>query len=245
MEGRKNIMRIKFFGTSSGSSRADRSCSCTMLETGGKRYVVDVGMDLNRALKTIGLNYNDVNAVFITHMHGDHADGLLYFLRFVRTAPYDVFLPPPMENTVKAIEGWYGCTYKTAIPENLNFNEISEGVIFDDGNVRVIAYRTRHCEYSYAFVFEAEGKRVLFSGDMSKNPVVDFPYAALDGGLDLAICELGHFPAYVYDEIFKEKAPKKLCINHISEKFIDTAYSYKRESALSVRLAHDGKEMII
>lgn len=235
-------MRIKFFGTSSGSSRADRSCSCTMLETGGKRYVIDVGMDLNRALKTVGLNYNDVNAIFITHMHSDHVDGLLYFLRFVHNEPYDVLLPPPLEKAVDGIKAWYNCTYKV-MPENINFKEISEGVIFDDGNVKVTAYRTQHLAYAYSFVFEAEGKRVLFSGDMSKEPTVDFPYAALDGGLDLAICELGHFSAYKYDEIFKEKAPKKLCINHISEKFIDTAYAYQREAKIPVRLAHDGREI--
>ncbi len=72
---------------------------------------------------------------------------------------------------------------------------------------------------------------------------MDFAYEALEGGLDLAICELGHFPAYKYDEIFKDKAPKKLCINHISTKFIDTAYAYQREAKIPVRLANDGKEI--
>lgn len=237
-------MRIKFFGTSSGSSRANRCCSCTMLETGGKRYIVDIGMDLNHALQTAGLNVNKISAVFITHMHGDHTDGLPSFLRFGRTVPVEVLLPPPMENTVKAIEAWNVCNHRKPY-EMVNFKELSEGVVFDDGNVRVIAYRTQHVDYAYSFVFEAEGKRVLFSGDLSKEPTVDFPYGALDGGLDLAICELGHFSAYKYDEIFKEKAPKKLCINHISTKFIDTAYAYKRESALSVCLAHDGREIEI
>lgn len=238
-------MRIKFFGTSSGSSRANRRCSCTMVEVGEKRYIVDIGTDLNFELQTVGLNVNKISAVFITHMHGDHTDGLPSFLRFGRTVPVDIFLPPPMENTVKAMETWLNCNHHKTPLENVSYNEISEGVIFDDGNVKVTAYRTKHCDYAYSFLFEAEGKRVLFTGDMTKNPEVDFAYGALEGGLDLAICELGHFPAQKYDVVFKDKAPKKICINHISTKFIDTAFAYQRESEFSVRLANDGKEMII
>ena len=69
-------MRIKFFGTSSGSSRANRCCSCTMLETSGKQYIADIGMDINHAFQTVGPDVNKINAVFITHMHGDHTDVL-------------------------------------------------------------------------------------------------------------------------------------------------------------------------
>ena len=238
-------MRIKFFGTSSGSSRANRQCSCAMVETGGKRYIVDIGMDINHALQTVGLNVSKISAVFITHMHADHTDGLPSFLRFGRTEPVKVMLPPPMEKTVKAIEGWLACNYHKVPLEKVSFSEITEGLIFDDGNIKVTAYRTQHSEYSYSFLFEAEGKRVLFTGDMTRNPETDFAYAALDGGLDAAICELGHFPAYKYAEIFKDNVPRKIYINHISTKFIDTAYAFQRESALPIRLAHDGREVEI
>lgn len=235
-------MRIKFFGTSSGSCRAGRRCSCAMVQVGKKRYIIDMGIILNEELQNLGLTVNNISAVFITHMHADHTDGLMSFLRYGQTTDKDIFLPPPMDKTVEAITMWLECNNDKKPRDVVHFKEITEGEIFDDGTLKVTAYRTQHCKYAYSFLLEAEGKRVLFTGDMTRNPEVDFPYAALEGGLDAAICELGHFPAYKYAEIFKDKVPKKIFINHISTKFIDTAYAFQRESELPIRLAHDGRE---
>lgn len=238
-------MRIKFLGTSSGSCRAGRRCSCTMIQIGKKRYVIDMGILINEDLEDLGLTVNDISAVFITHMHSDHTDGLLSFLRYRPLGTKTVFLPPPADKTIEAIKLWFECNYDKRSLLNINFNEITEGEIYDDGTLKVTAYRTRHSEYSYSFLLEAEGKRVLFTGDMTRNPETDFAYGALEGGLDLAVCELGHFPAYKYAEVFKDKVPKKIYINHISTKFIDTAYAFQRESELPIRLTHDGREVEI
>lgn len=90
-----------------------------------------------------------------------------------------------------------------------------DGAIYDDGDLKVTAYRTKHCRTSYAYLVEAEGKRVLFTGDLSgKGPSEDFPTATLHEGLDLAICESAHFSADAYAPIFAENPPKRVVINH-------------------------------
>ena len=54
--------------------------------------------------------------------------------------------------------------------ENSRNRVFTEGVIYDDGYLKVTAIPTKHCPpmHSYAFLLEGEGKRVVFSGDLSQ-----------------------------------------------------------------------------
>lgn len=237
-------MRITFIGTSSGSPRANKKCSCTLIEVSDRKYLIDVGTLVTEQLENRAIELCQINAVFITHMHRDHTDGLPSFIQRINpesqaAADPDIFLPPPMQLTLDAIKMWMRCNGVENF-RTLKTREVQEGEIFDDGFIKVTAYRTAHSEYSYSYLIEAEGKRVLFSGDLSKTPEQDFPYAALTPRLDLAVCELGHFTADKYDLIFNgQTAPKKLCINHCSTKFIDTAYVFKRNSKIPTVIAND------
>jgi ribonuclease Z len=69
-------MRITFFGTSSGSPVANKKCSCTLLEIGDRKYIIDAGTLVIEQLANRNINIAEINALFITHMHRDHTDGL-------------------------------------------------------------------------------------------------------------------------------------------------------------------------
>lgn len=56
---------------------------------------------------------------------------------------------------------------------DLRFKKITDSTIFDDGYLKVTAIPTQHCPDSHAFFVEAEGKAVLFTGDL-KHPNVRF-----------------------------------------------------------------------
>ena len=70
---------------------------------------------------------------------------------------------------------------------------------YDDGFIRVTATRTRHINIpnepsaaSYALKVEAEGRKVLFTGDLS-HTFEDFPLDAAQG-CDLVFSEITHYP---------------------------------------------------
>jgi Cft2 family RNA processing exonuclease len=118
-------------------------------------------------------------------------------------------------------------------------------VIFDDGALKVTAFRTKHCAVSYSYLVEAEGKRILFSGDLSKNPSDDFPHAVLDLPLDLAILESAHFTPKEYINILSGKDVKRVCFNHYSRRWIeDIGYTIKALES-PVILATDGLEFTL
>lgn len=49
--------------------------NCSYIEIGGKKILVDVGYSVKKIrekLSTIDQNLEDIDAIFITHDHGDH-----------------------------------------------------------------------------------------------------------------------------------------------------------------------------
>jgi phosphoribosyl 1,2-cyclic phosphodiesterase len=65
--------------------------NAVVIEAGGRRLLIDVGFsfrELRRRLARVGLAPEDVDAVVLTHEHGDHVRGLE---RFCRKRPVPVF----------------------------------------------------------------------------------------------------------------------------------------------------------
>jgi len=113
--------------------------------------------------------------------------------------------------------------------------------------LKVTAYMTKHCEESYALLLEAEGKRVLYTGDLSSKhgPEYDFPRAVLDSKVDLLICEGAHFPATRYMPIFEDcENISRIWITHIKENRTGGIYELKEMLPnKEIVLAKDGMEI--
>ena len=195
-------MKITFIGTSHGVPEPNRKCSCIMIETGKNVYFVDMGTSAIEALRTKGISIDAVKGVFITHMHGDHTNALPQFVDllswYFTTADPVICLPVP--EAANAIQSWVRATLNEA-ERIIQYRETTPGVVFDDGVLKATAIPTQHCRKSYAYLIEAEGKSVLFAGDL-RRPGIDFPAVDTDNPVDLAICESAHFPAMEYLPVF-------------------------------------------
>jgi len=239
-------MRIIIAGSSHGVPEPHRGCSCTFVEVQGRYYIFDMGLMVHNELINRGISINDVKAAFFTHMHGDHTNGLIPFVDLIswyyKTPDPVIHLPDTA--CVDVIRQWIHCTLSTPMKE-LEFKRIEEGLIYDDGFIKVTAIPTQHCALSYAFLVEAEGKAVLFTGDI-KRPSVDFPQIAFERELDLVIAEAAHFMVEEYQEIFQQCRIKSICINHYSQPrtghFMDLK---KAMDPIPVRLATDGLEYLL
>ncbi len=218
-------MKITFLGSSHGVPEANRKCSCMMVEVGECIYFVDMGTPVVDQLRRRGRSMDAVKGVFITHMHGDHTNGLIQLIDLItwyfKTPNPVVVLPDPQAGQV--INDWLkviinGCE------KDIEYRQTREGVVYDDGVLRVTAIPTRHCPGSHAYVLEAEGKTVLCTGDLA-NPTIDFPY--VDRELDLLICESAHFPTTDYLPVLERQKTKKLCVTHYSPRWMQSLYEFK------------------
>lgn len=242
-------MKITFLGSSHGVPEVDRKCTSILIEAGKRRYIIDMGTHTSEALISKGIAIDTLDAIFITHFHGDHTNGLISYLDLCswcfKQADPQIFLPGDISAPIEAIDLWLRCNGNSL--RDFRFNKVEEGLVLDDGVIRVLAYKTKHTNSSYAYLIEADGKRILYTGDLSKDPKIDFPYQALCFPLDLVIGEGAHFEPTEYIDILKDaREVKELCITHYAPKFLYSLEELEGAKApYKVFRAYDGLEIVI
>ena len=234
-------MKLTFLGTSHGVPEPHRRCSCTMIETHGRYYFVDMGTAPIDELVTRGIPVDAVKGVFVTHMHGDHTNGLIPFLDLIswyfKTAEPTIYLPNAQART--AIEGWLAVNSVTF--RDIPILQVAPGEVFDDGFLKVTAIPTQHIQGSYSYLVYADVKTVLSTVDL-KHPSVDFP--AVEKKTNLYICEAAHFDPIVYKPIFEAADVERICFNHYVNRNIGSIMTLAADETLPpVVLATDGFEI--
>src|SRR5262245_23775793 len=95
-------MTLTCLGTSDAFGTAGRHCAGYLVESASARIVVDAGPSLLGSLKGIGRTADGIDAVVLSHLHGDHFGGVPFlFLEYTfdspRTDPLVVVGPPGTE----------------------------------------------------------------------------------------------------------------------------------------------------
>lgn len=204
-------MKITILGSGHGVPEAHKKCTSILFEVGDRHYFIDAGCDISMELANKRIHPNDVRAIFITHPHTDHINGLYSFLSLLgwcyTEANPEMYVPN--EKCAILVHQYLEAFGWQLRPEQ-KLALVREGVIFDDGSFKVTAFATQHCPDSHAFLIETEGKRVLCSGDLC-HPAIDFPPV---DDLDVAILEGAHFNVTEYADILKNRSVKSVYINH-------------------------------
>lgn len=213
-------MKITFLGTSHGVPSSTRYCSATLLEVEERAYLIDAGAPVADLLIRRGVPFEKLRAVFTTHIHSDHTVGLSALCSlanwYYRESDFDIYMTE--ERGIQIFRQMVRVTDGSLDEQRLRFHLTSPGVFYDDGTLRVTAISTRHMEQvngtSYAYLIEAGGRRMLFTGDLHGEDAADFPAAAQEP-TDLIVCEMAHFGP---DAIFPRLAAcpvRQVLFNHV------------------------------
>jgi len=198
-------MKLHIFGSCAGTEpMPDYHHTAWAIETQSGIYWFDAGENCSYTAYLMGLDLLRVNAVFISHTHMDHIGGLgnlFWNIRKMTTIPpkrqmeHDVELFIPNMTSWDAILALLKNTEGNfAINFAINAHEVTDGVIYDNGDIRVEALHNLHLgnaepwrSFSYRII--CEGKTIVFSGDVKSSADLD-PYLA--DGCDLLMMETGH-----------------------------------------------------
>ncbi len=60
---------------------SERPCMASLITFQGKIYLIDAGPNIQHSLTALGINVNDIEGVFHTHVHDDHFSGLTTLIR--------------------------------------------------------------------------------------------------------------------------------------------------------------------
>lgn len=190
--------KIVTIGTGTPFPNPYRFGPASALVVNGYPYFIDCGEGWFRAVnRTImtqkGIDGAEVFAVknmkymFLTHLHEDHTVGLPSFI----LSPYKIgpsvdkviFGPQGTQNLVDSIvKGWrddiqemfQGSTHKTPAGSGVSVGNIYPpvdvaGPIFEDDNVKVEEFRTKHgalrYTFAYRFTTKPDNRVIVFGGD--------------------------------------------------------------------------------
>lgn len=180
-------LHIGLCGTGSPLPNADRAGACNVVIAGKRIFVVDAGEGGARNISLMGIPNARIERLLLTHFHSDHIDGLgpMILLRWTgasATTPLPVHGPEGVEaviagfNTAYTADNSYRVAHHgadivppsgggaTAIPFAM---EGDSTVIFDDGGVKITAFRVDHRPVTPAvgYRFDYKGRSVVLSGD--------------------------------------------------------------------------------
>ena len=215
-------MKITFLGTSHGVPAADRFCSSTMIEVNGALYFIDAGAPLIDILLRRGVDLNRVRAIFTTHIHGDHTNGIPaladLFSWYFKTTSVDIYMTEQQgvdafQTMIRTVEGGLD-------EARVRFKLMTADTVYEDENIRMTPFPTQHLAAAgrpaYGYLVEAAGKTALFSGDLSQNLArADFPAYALEHPVDLMVCEMAHFGVAQARPYLERCRAKTLLFNHV------------------------------
>ncbi len=148
-------MELLFLGTSSGVPTKSRNVSAVALKesSGSHWYLIDCGEGTQHQLLNCALSANNLNGLFITHVHGDHCYGLPGLLATIgmngRTKPLKIFSPKGIEQWLEATRDmtqWY-------LPYTLEFIKTEALTDFELGQFKISSTKLSHRVPSYAYSF--------------------------------------------------------------------------------------------
>ena len=247
-------MKLHFLGTCAGTEpMPDRKHASFALETQGRLYWFDAGEGCSYTAHNLGLDLLKVCRIIISHPHMDHVGGLgnllwnirkLCYVRKSQPAHGDIHVHIPNLSTWEAIltilrnaEGGF------AIPFGLEATRTQDGLLFDDGYLRVTAWHNTHIPQrdgqwqAFSFLIECEGKRVVYSGDVGAYEELDAP---IGSGCDVLIVETGHFKIHQTHAYASTRPIQKTCFTHNGREFLH----FPEESAEKVRSLFGDKAII-
>ncbi|MDD3154347.1 MAG: MBL fold metallo-hydrolase [Victivallaceae bacterium] len=211
-------MHITLLGTSHGDGTASRFQSSTLLESGGRYYLIDAGEPVDTLLVRQNVIAAQISAVFITHMHLDHTGGLpnliehmfKYRSRFPEIVPVCCL---PDADAIDALEAWNRANGIGKVPRLVPYDSDWH---YEDGTLQVQAVRSGHLKNhkSYSLIVQAEGRKLVFSGDLAST--FDFPLNESQDA-DCVFCELVHFPFELALPTLKKLRTSRLVFVHMSD----------------------------
>ncbi|MBQ2615146.1 MAG: ribonuclease Z [Clostridia bacterium] len=229
-------MKLHFLGTCAGTEpMLDRKHASVAVECDKKLYWFDAGEGCSYTGHNMGLDLLDVKNIIISHTHMDHIGGLGNLLWNIRKLtqmrselPHfdgvDVFIPneDSKDGLLKLLshtEENFCCDYEN------RFYGVQDGVLLDDGKVKVTAYHNTHLvrwetdkPLSYSYRIEAEGKSVVYSGDVGLYTDLD---PVIGDGCDALLIETGHFGIDIAYDYIKDKNVKRVFFTHNGREIIN------------------------
>jgi len=159
------MIEVLFLGTVSGVPTRDRNHSAIILSHHGERketMLLDCGEGTQRQMLIAGINFMDIDKIFITHWHADHFAGLIPLIQTMnlerRQKPLYIFAPEAERFVSDIVDlGYFGLKFEVEAV-NLPFEGENAHRIFETEDYEMLSIPTMHTVPSVAFALREKEK---------------------------------------------------------------------------------------
>jgi ribonuclease BN (tRNA processing enzyme) len=244
------VVTVQFVGSGDAFGSGGRFQACISVRSRHSHVLLDCGASSLVALRRLELNPEAVDAVVVSHLHGDHFGGIAFLVldqQFARRErPLLVAGPPGLrERLLQSMEVLFPGSSTVERRFELRSIELPERVPTLVGLVEVTAYPVAHASGApaYGLRLACDERVIAYSGDTEWTEVL----IELSRGADLFICE-----AYTYEKPVRyhlsyaalaqhraQLACRQLVLTHMSADVLD------RQAELDATPAADGLSLTL
>lgn len=165
-------MRLTTIGTGTAAPARGRVQSGHLVDAGNVRLLMDCGSGITTRLADLGIPWQDITHLAITHFHADHVvdvPTILYAWRYgqlpPRSAPVQIIGPVGTLRLIAAFAQVFGQGL-LSLGFPISVRELSPGDETDLGDeVRLRCLKVPHTDESVAYSVERHGRRIVYTGD--------------------------------------------------------------------------------
>ena len=226
-------IQVMFLGSGDAFSSGGRLHTSILVSTEMMKFLIDFGASGMVSLRRFGIDPNEIQMIFISHLHGDHFGGIPFFILDAqliskRIAPLTIIGPPGTKKRVlAAMEVMFPGSSTTTRKFQLNMMEFDLAASYEHMGLRVTPQVVLHPSGAPALALriEVNGKVITYTGDTEwVNTLIP---AAREADLLISEC-------YFYDKKVKfhmdyqtlqshlhEIRPKRLVVTHMSREMLN------------------------
>ncbi|MEM9620288.1 MAG: MBL fold metallo-hydrolase [Pseudomonadota bacterium] len=167
-----------FIGSGDAFGSGGRLQTCILVDTPDLRFTVDFGTTSLAGLRQQQIDLNSINAVFLTHLHGDHCGGLPFLLLDAmlgarRTAPLTIVGPASVEHHIAQLQSVLFPGSEIMQPSfQLKYVTLTPDQEYELAGLKLRTIAARHTKQTnpLAMRMEIGDKSIVFTGDGELTP---------------------------------------------------------------------------
>jgi ribonuclease BN (tRNA processing enzyme) len=242
------MVEVVFLGTGSASAPGGRSHTCILVRSSRTALLLDCGSSAMPAI-TRALDPGAIDAILVTHLHGDHFGGIPFVLLQQsfsgRTRPLAIAGPRRLESRLHDLAlALYADFYDKPLPYPTPFTAFDDGER-DVAGAHVAPLPVVHLPGSdpWGLRVRIENKLIAYSGDAEWSDALP----KLADGADLFICEAttyerrwaGHLSATELAARRGELRCERVVLTHLGPEAV------ARRSEIELEVADDGMRVAL
>jgi ribonuclease BN (tRNA processing enzyme) len=207
-------MHLQFIGCGDAFGSGGRFNTCFHVVGERANFLIDCGASSLIALKRFGIDRQAIDAILITHFHGDHFGGIPYFMLDAqfgkRARPLVIAGPPGLEEWfVRVMEATFEHSSRTKPAFDFKLVTLPARAMTSIGALDVTPFPVVHGQSGgpfFAYRIEVENRVIAYTGD------TEWTDALVEAGryADLLIAE-----AYFYDKVVRNHLSLKTLEDHL------------------------------